>query len=171
MRLGTYYRAAVLESLGLAKCEGRVLDVGGYDGFLLSRIDAPHKVSVDIETLRLNGGIDYCLGDGLCLPFSDGAFDSVYALDVLEHVDDEEQFARELLRVLKPGGRLLLSTPQSDVRIFPGVLQPWVNRKWQHFRTAGYSRARNCSSSAMLARSIGLPVIELLKTKWALSLG
>ena len=45
------------------------------------------------------------------LPFADGAFDFVAALDILEHVDDDVQALGELRRVLRPGGRLLLSFP------------------------------------------------------------
>ena len=141
MRMGTYYRAELIKSLGLNRSQGRILDIGGYDGFLLSQLDAPQKVSVDIETLPLHEGISYCLGDGLTLPFRDSSFDTIYALDVLEHVDDEAHFARELLRVLKPGGRLILTTPQHDIRIFPSRMQAWVNRKWQHYRTPGYSQS------------------------------
>jgi SAM-dependent methyltransferase len=141
MRMGTYYRAELLKSLGLHRSEGRILDIGGYDGFMLSLLDAPEKVSVDIETIPLHPGIRYCLGDGLALPFRDESFDTIYALDVLEHVDSEQSFASELIRVLKPGGRLVLTTPQRDIRIFPGALQRWVNRKWQHYKTPGYSQS------------------------------
>ena len=141
MRMGTYYRAALIKSLGLDHSQGRVLDIGGYDGFMLSQLDAPEKVSVDIETIPVHDGINYCLGDGLKLPFRDESFDTIYALDVLEHVDDEESFAGELLRVLKPGGRLILTTPQRDIRIFPSQLQGWVNRKWQHDKVPGYSES------------------------------
>jgi SAM-dependent methyltransferase len=46
------------------------------------------------------------------LPFGDGAFDLAVALDVLEHVADDEGALRELARVLAPGGRLLVTVPQ-----------------------------------------------------------
>jgi SAM-dependent methyltransferase len=45
------------------------------------------------------------------LPFQDGVFDAVLSLHVLEHVKDPFQSARELARVLKPGGRLLCVVP------------------------------------------------------------
>ena len=102
MRLGTYYRAELIESLGLTRNEGRVLDIGGYDGFMLSRLQADQKVSVDIDTIALYPRISYFQGSGLSLPFRDGSFDTVYALDVLEHVEDEQQFVSELMRVLSP---------------------------------------------------------------------
>lgn len=50
------------------------------------------------------------------LTFADGTFDYVISLDVLEHVPDYRAALRELQRVLKPGGRLLLSVPfRSDL--------------------------------------------------------
>jgi len=139
MRMGTYYRAELMDELGLTKVQGRVLDIGGFDGFMLSRIQADEKVSVDIDTQPKHGGISYFRGDGLSMPFADNSFDAVFALDVLEHVDDEGQFAREIVRVLKPGGKLVLTTPQKDVQIFPRQLQTWANKKWQHYRVSGYS--------------------------------
>lgn len=45
------------------------------------------------------------------LPFPAGSFDLVCALDVVEHVDDEELALSELARVARPGARLILSVP------------------------------------------------------------
>jgi SAM-dependent methyltransferase len=45
------------------------------------------------------------------LPFSDGIFDAVLSLHVLEHVSDPFRCASELIRVLKPGGKLFAVTP------------------------------------------------------------
>ncbi len=138
MRVGTFYRAALLRSLGLAGARGRVLDVGGYDGFWLSALPAERRISVDVDPKPGHAGVSFVRGDGARLPFPEGAFDAVFALDVLEHVDDEQRFLSELLRVLRPGGRLILTTPHERIRIFPGLLTPWVNRRWQHYRTPGY---------------------------------
>ena len=45
------------------------------------------------------------------LPFPDAAFDRVVVVDMLEHVPDEGAFAREIARVTRPGGRLVVNTP------------------------------------------------------------
>ncbi len=45
------------------------------------------------------------------LPFPDAAFDRVVVVDMLEHAPDEAAFARELARVTKPDGRLVVNTP------------------------------------------------------------
>jgi SAM-dependent methyltransferase len=52
-------------------------------------------------------------GDALALPFRDGAFDTVLSNQVLEHVPEPLRLMREAARVLKPGGILLLTTPQT----------------------------------------------------------
>lgn len=50
-------------------------------------------------------------GDLLALPFRDGSLDAVLCTQVLEHVPDPGRAMGEIARVLKPGGRLLLSAP------------------------------------------------------------
>jgi SAM-dependent methyltransferase len=51
------------------------------------------------------------LGVGECLPFKDNSFDAVFSLAVLEHVRDPFACAREIARVLKPGGELYCVVP------------------------------------------------------------
>ncbi len=50
-------------------------------------------------------------GVGEVLPFVDGAFDAVISIAVLEHVKDPFRCAREIARVLKPGGKLICCVP------------------------------------------------------------
>jgi SAM-dependent methyltransferase len=49
--------------------------------------------------------------DGARLPFPDRTFDQVVVVDYLEHIEDDREFARELARVLVPGGRAVVNTP------------------------------------------------------------
>lgn len=51
------------------------------------------------------------LAKGEALPFADGAFGLCTFFDVLEHIDDEDAFLKEVRRVLQPGGFVLLSVP------------------------------------------------------------
>jgi len=53
-------------------------------------------------------------GDGCRLPFVEGCFDTVVATEVLEHLPEPEQVVREAARVLRPGGRLLMTVPFSQ---------------------------------------------------------
>ncbi len=45
------------------------------------------------------------------LPYPDATFDVAVSLEVVEHVEDQFHFARELYRVVRPGGRAIISTP------------------------------------------------------------
>jgi SAM-dependent methyltransferase len=56
------------------------------------------------------------LGEVTSLPFADDAFDLVCALDIIEHVDDDDGALSELSRVARPGGTLLISTPLHPAR-------------------------------------------------------
>jgi SAM-dependent methyltransferase len=48
------------------------------------------------------------------LPFEDASFDRVVVIDVHEHVDDPAIVTRELVRILKPGAQLIITTPNGD---------------------------------------------------------
>jgi SAM-dependent methyltransferase len=50
-------------------------------------------------------------GDATRLPFPDGTFDRIIAAEVLEHIPADEATLRELVRVLRPGGRLAVTVP------------------------------------------------------------
>ena len=63
-----------------------------------------------IARLHAGGGLARC-GQITELPFADGVFDLVVACDVIEHVEDDRRVFAELSRVLKAGGRLILSVP------------------------------------------------------------
>jgi SAM-dependent methyltransferase len=63
-----------------------------------------------VAQLEREGG-DARLGDASALPFADASFDLVCAFDVIEHVVDDLSVFRELTRVLRPGGTLVLSVP------------------------------------------------------------
>lgn len=50
-------------------------------------------------------------GDGTMLPFADNTFDHIICSEVMEHIPDDHAAARELTRVLKPGGTLAVTVP------------------------------------------------------------
>lgn len=70
---------------------------------------------VDISALALAklqaGGADTVLGSISELPFADASFDLICALDVIEHVDDDQRALAELARVAAPAATLLMSVP------------------------------------------------------------
>ncbi|WP_197016176.1 class I SAM-dependent methyltransferase [Actinomadura viridis] len=109
----------------------RVLDMGcgaGRHAFELYRrgarvvafdLDADELAGVEkmFGAMRLEGEVpekataETVRGDALELPFPDGHFDKIVASEVLEHIPDDMRAMRELLRVLKPGGRLAVTVP------------------------------------------------------------
>jgi SAM-dependent methyltransferase len=110
--------AAVLDGLALA-ADARILDAGCGSGRnmvdLARRGDVcgvePASASLDAALARRVGEVrPGSLEEPL--PFADGAFDLAVALDVLEHVGDDAFALRELARVVRPGGRLVLTVPQ-----------------------------------------------------------
>ncbi len=75
---------------------------------------------VDISTpamrsLRASGGVT-ARGSITALPFADASFDLVCALDIVEHVDDDDRAFAELVRVSAPGATFLLSIPLHAAR-------------------------------------------------------
>lgn len=56
-------------------------------------------------------GIEFVVGRLEDAPFDDASFDAVLALDVLEHLDDDAAGLREALRLVRPGGLLLVTVP------------------------------------------------------------
>lgn len=96
------------------KVKGDILDFGCGSKpykFLFSHADS--YVGVDLENTghdHFDSQVDFYY-DGIRLPFNDGSFDSVVCFEVLEHVFNIEEILTEINRVLKPGGKLLLSTP------------------------------------------------------------
>jgi SAM-dependent methyltransferase len=88
-----------------------VLDVGSADGPSVGWMRGSHaRITMDINPQGLVAGEGVC-GSALALPFADESFDVVSAFDVVEHCEPESRALDELTRVLRPGGRLLLSVP------------------------------------------------------------
>jgi len=76
------------------------------------------------------------------LPFKDRAFNQVVCLDYLEHVDDDGLTLREIRRVLKDGGRLVLVTPHTGRFFLLQKLRPLVGLKLEYYghKREGYGR-------------------------------
>lgn len=118
--LGVFTNPFYFARLGLSlamsefadKLSGRLLDVGCGSKPYKSLFVVEDYVGLDIdsENTRLSGTADK-LYDGKDFPFEDNSFDSVLCNQVLEHVFNPQDFLSEINRVLKPGGRLLLTVP------------------------------------------------------------
>ena len=102
---------------------GRLLDVGGGTGrvaySLLGKASQLLVVDLSFEMLRqaiAKPGLLPANAYSEVLPFPDGSFDCVIMVDALHHVVNQAQTARELWRVLRPGGRIVIEEP--DIRTF-----------------------------------------------------
>jgi SAM-dependent methyltransferase len=101
----------------LGKERPRILDVGCGTGANLKLLDEFGEtegvdISMDaLEFCRERGHDNVRLGAAEKLPYMDGEFDVVTALDVIEHLDDDTGSLKEMRRVLKPDGRVLLFVP------------------------------------------------------------
>lgn len=97
----------------------RVLELGcGHLDFTLRylRPACGEVVATDVEQLfpddtPLPHGVRFQLDDALDLSFEDASFDCVIALEVIEHIEPDDEFVSEGLRVLRPGGRFIFTTP------------------------------------------------------------
>jgi SAM-dependent methyltransferase len=108
-----------------------------------------------LEIMRRDGdvraGVHWLQTAGERLPFVDGAFDRVICTETLEHVDDDSVLARELARVLKPGGILAVSVPDEfSEKIFWKLSENYRTHVGGHVRV--YQRRR----IVQLMREVGL---------------
>ncbi|WP_424962317.1 class I SAM-dependent methyltransferase [Ekhidna sp.] len=60
-------------------------------------------------------------------PFEDNSFDTIITFQVIEHVKDDEGFIKEIHRVLTPGGRALITTPNIKMTL---SRNPWHEREY-----------------------------------------
>jgi SAM-dependent methyltransferase len=117
---GTNAKVLALLESHLAQAH-RVLDIGAGEGYLARRVhdliarqgyaaqleacdlfpDNFRVPEVPCHAINLHGG----------LPLADQSFDLAYSVEVLEHLEDQFLFFREVHRVLRPGGRFVLTTP------------------------------------------------------------
>ena len=77
----------------------------------LKDVRALFGAMTEAEEIPATGGGWAVNGNALSLPFADATFDRIIASEVMEHIDDDHAAARELARVLKPGGTIAVTVP------------------------------------------------------------
>jgi SAM-dependent methyltransferase len=94
------------------------LDIGADNGVIsyLLRQRGGRWSSADLDeravaSIRQLVGNEVYQLDGATTPFSDRSFDQVVIVDYLEHISDDRAFARELERIVKPGGTVIVNVP------------------------------------------------------------
>ena len=110
------FLARTVESIRNPNSQIRILDVGCGTGANLEMLKQyGESEGVDVS----DDALEFCRKKGLKvhkglaeeLPFEDETFDLVTALDVVEHLDDDVAGLKEMLRVLKTGGKTLIFVP------------------------------------------------------------
>lgn len=139
---------ALLEGLA----PGCVLDAPCGDGALARELSARgwRVWAADIEPARVDvaGAVEFLRVDlEQPLPFADGAFDAVVSLEGIEHLLSPARCLAEFCRVLRPGGRLVLTTPNVNN----------VQSRWHYLASGRYSGFRPIARRA-LAPAGGEPV-------------
>ena len=99
----------------------RALDLGIGDGRLAAELDALNLTGADVSAVALERATARLPEAHLVqvdpdepLPFDDNEFDLVLCIETIEHVRDVQLALSELRRVLRPGGRLALTTPAAS---------------------------------------------------------
>jgi GT2 family glycosyltransferase/SAM-dependent methyltransferase len=125
--LGFFYREKMraIHRIAPDLPAGEVLEVGGgRSGLARLLYPGAHVTTVDVDEELATAGpnqdprVRFVVADATALPFADASFDVVTFFDVLEHIRDDARAAAEALRVLRPGGFVLVTTPSHHWR-FP----------------------------------------------------
>jgi GT2 family glycosyltransferase/glycosyltransferase involved in cell wall biosynthesis/SAM-dependent methyltransferase len=94
-----------------------------------SRTKFDHVVEVEYAVFRHTDMV----ADAHALPFDDAVFDAVIVMNAFEHYHTPDKVAAELLRILKPGGRILVRT---------AFLQPLHEAPWHFYNCTRYGMAK-----------------------------
>jgi SAM-dependent methyltransferase len=126
----------------------RGLDIGADNGVIsyLLRQRGGHWHSADlderaVQSIRQLVSTNVHRIDGGRTPFDDAAFDQIVIVDFLEHIPDDRGFARELARITRPGGQIIINVPH----LKPGSLLNRVRHaigltdEWHGHLRPGYS--------------------------------
>jgi dolichol-phosphate mannosyltransferase len=99
-----------------ARGAGRILDAGCGSSLTVQSLN--NVVGMDLNEGKLRFlrryGMPLVRGSAFALPFLDQSFDCLVSQEVIEHLPYDEVIFSEMRRVLKPGGRLILGTPDYD---------------------------------------------------------
>lgn len=128
------FRARLARQIGSSEAVPEILDVGGRKSpytigipASVTIIDLPRESEVQTKlNLGINNGVvdqtykrrsnikEIIFGDMTRSDLPDQSFDHVVSVEVLEHVEEDDLFVKEVSRVLRPGGAFLMTTPNGD---------------------------------------------------------
>ena len=111
-------------------CRGKdVLDIASGEGYGAAIMAQAAKtvIGVDIDPISVEFGtanfvkpnLSFKVGSAIAIPCADHSLDVVVSFETLEHIYEHDAFMTEIKRVLRPGGLLIISTPDSDYYSHP----------------------------------------------------
>jgi SAM-dependent methyltransferase len=124
-------RLAYVEAAKLVS--GCVLEVGTGTGYGIDIVapDAERYITIDKHSAVSHDGlaanVEFRQVTVPPLPFADNTFDYVVSFQVIEHIKHDKKFVREVRRVLKPGGKFIVSTPNKPMSL---TRNPWHVREY-----------------------------------------
>ena len=125
------------------RADERILDVGCGKGRLeLLLKDAEPSIDM-VSSDVTNEARQYISGTFVkcsmtSMPFPDSSFDKIFCMHVIAHFEDGERGIREAFRVLKPGGKLLILTPNKLYVYFSRFATKLKGQKYRYDRTAAW---------------------------------
>jgi SAM-dependent methyltransferase len=108
----------------------RLLEIGAGRGWLTQRIQqsVPDTWGIDVNPRSIAHAVTGQLSvmDATELHYDDEQFDHVFSFHAIEHITDAEQAVREMARVVRPGGRILLVYPAEPIRGLYAMPGAWL---------------------------------------------
>ncbi len=98
---------------GWARAAGRTLDIGCGSSLIIQSLNDAVALEYNFDKVRYlrNHGVPVLQGSAFALPFKGESFDCVISSQVIEHIPFDEALFTEMRRVLRPGGMLIIGTP------------------------------------------------------------
>jgi len=137
-------------------------------GFALARL-AAMQLALDLAGVDINphmlarsrvpAAVELVHGDARHLPFADGRFDAVITLNALHYLDDPAIAIEEMTRVLRPGGRLVVTDWCRDFFVM------FLCEYWLRLRKRPLGRVMGAGELAALAVGAGLRIDSLVRFK------
>ena len=115
------------------RVQGDVLEIGTGTGYGIDIIAPYAQRFVTIDKTRseelgaLPKNVEFVQAAVPPLPFADESFDCVVSFQVIEHIREDAEFVREVQRVLKKGGKFIVSTPNRPMSL---TRNPWHVREY-----------------------------------------
>ncbi len=132
-----FQRSLLAYHAAAERLSGDVLEIGTGTGYGI-QVVAPHAdrfVTIDKhrpanlpELERQASNIEFREATVPPLPFNDGTFDFVISFQVIEHIKQDTEFVREVHRVLRPGGKFIVTTPNAPMSL---TRNPWHVREYR----------------------------------------